>query len=295
MSTLKRVAFTHNNYTEKDFDDYKVYIEKNCVCGVLGREVAPNTGTPHIQGFFNLRTPRKFETLKKMFKTAHFEKAKASDEENFTYCTKSDPEPFIYGECQSQGKRNDLDQVKTAIKSGATKFQLMEQFSETYSSHSKFIESYSQEFKNNSIEKEVIEQFRPWQQSLLNTLESSPDDRHIIWIYDPEGGIGKTRLARWLVDHKGAFYTNGGRSIDITHSYNHQPIVIFDFVRESQDFVSYSTIEQLKNGILSSNKYNSCMKRFKSPHVVVFANYKPAEGKFSADRVILLQPTIDSQ
>jgi len=289
--SLKRVAFTHSNYTEENWANYIAYIEKNCVFGVLAREIAPTTGTPHIQGFFNLRTQRKFSTLKNMFGTAHFEKAKASDEKNLAYCTKSDCKAYVFGEPQFAGKRNDLDEVKTAIKVGKTKFQLMEEFSETYSAHHKFIDEYTQAFKNDSLEKEIIEIFRPWQQLLINELEKPADDRHILWIHDPEGGIGKTRLARWLVDHKNAFYTNGGRSIDITYSYNHQPIVIFDYVRESQDFVSYSTIEQLKNGILSSNKYNSCLKRFKSPHVVIFANFKPPEGKFSADRVILIEPS----
>lgn len=290
MTTLRRVCFTHNNYTQEDWDNYVAYIEKNCICGVLGRETAPETGTPHIQGFFHLKSPRKFDTLKRMFKTAHFVKANGNDEQNFTYCTKTDLAPYIFGEAQSQGKRNDLDEVKTAIKAGKTKFQLMDEFSSTYSAHHKFIEDYTQELKNASLEKEVIEKFRPWQQQLVEELDKPADDRHIYWIYDPDGGIGKTRLARWLVDHKNAFYTNGGRSIDITYAYSHQPIVIFDYVRESQDFISYSTIEQLKNGILSSNKYNSCLKRFKSPHVVVFANFEPTSGKFSADRVILIKP-----
>lgn len=292
-TTMKRVAFTKNNYTQEIFDKYANYIEKNCVCGVLGKETAPDTGTPHIQGFINLKTPRQFSTLQKVFEGAHLEKAIADDEANFTYCTKSDPTAYKFGEPQNMGKRNDLDELKTvitAIKSGATKFQLMDQYPTTYSKHQRFIENYIQEYANASMEREEITSFRPWQQSLINTLEQPSDDRHIIWVYDPDGGIGKTRLARWLCDHKNAFYTNGGRSIDITYSYNHQPIVIFDFVRESQEFISYSTIEQLKNGILSSNKYQSCLKRFKSPHVVVFANFEPSEGKFSKDRVILLTP-----
>jgi len=294
MSSLKRVCITYNNYTQEIFDKYAAYAEKNCVFAVFGKETAPDTGTPHIQGFINLRTPRKFSTLQKAFEGAHIEKARTPDQSNLAYCTKQDKTAFVYGEPQSQGKRNDLDELAeclAAIRKGTAKFQLMDQFPTTYSKHQRFIENYIQEYANNSLKKEHIDQFRPWQQSLINTLQQPADDRHIIWVYDPEGGIGKTRLSRWLVDHMDAFYTNGGRSIDITYSYNHQPIVIFDFVRESQEFISYSTIEQLKNGILSSNKYQSCLKRFKSPHVVVFANFEPAYGKFSKDRIVLIKPT----
>lgn len=294
-TSLKRVAFTHNNYTQEIFDKYANYIEKNCVFGVLGKETG-ESGTPHIQGYFNLKTPRQFSTLKKAFPTAHLEKAIADDSTNLAYCTKADTTAYKFGEPQTQGKRNDLsalEEIKAEIRSGVTKFQLMDQYSKAYSKHQRFIESYIQEFANAKMDKEVIENFRPWQQSLINTLQQPADDRHIIWVYDPDGGIGKTRLSRWLCDNMDAFYTNGGRSIDITYSYNHQPIVIFDFVRESENFISYATIEQLKNGILSSNKYQSCLKRFKSPHVVVFANFEPSEGKFSRDRVILLRPTAE--
>lgn len=289
-TTVRRFCFTLNNYTQEEYDSLVAFANKSCTFAVIGKELAPDTNTPHLQGFMHMKTPRRFSTVKNVCKRMHVEKSQGTDEQNFAYCTKTDKQAFVFGEIVKQGQRSDLDELKDAIKSGSTKLQLMEQFSELYAKYPQFVNEYMQEVSNSQFPREEIVEFRPWQQDLLDLLAQPSDNRHIIWVYDEKGGIGKSHLARWLVDHKNAFYTNGGKSIDITYAYNREPIVIFDYVRESQDFVSYSTIEQLKNGILSCNKYKSCMKRFRSPHVVVFANFEPTPGKFSSDRIILLTP-----
>lgn len=290
--SIKRFVFTRNNYTDNDCTNLRLYIEKNAVFGVIGKEVAPTTGTRHLQGFIHLRRPRKWGTIQRSLAGCFIERAVGTDEQNLVYCSKTDTEAFVFGRPMCQGKRTDLDEIKEAIREGKSKFQLMDQFSTVFSAHQRFVEAYINEYANSQKPVEEIEKFRPWQQEIIEMVGLEPDDRHIIWVYDPEGGIGKTRLARWLVDNYNAFYTNGGRSIDITYSYNHQHIVIFDFVREAEEFISYSTIEQLKNGLLSSNKYQSCVKRFTPPHVLVFANFEPAPHKFSRDRVRLIRPKL---
>lgn len=94
---------------------------------------------------------------------------------------------------------------------------------------------------------------------------------------------------RWLVEHKQAFYCNGGKATDLCHAYNGQPICIFDYVRDAKEYVGYGVIEQLKNGILFSPKYESGLKRFDIPHVFIFANFLLEDGKFSADRIKLYE------
>ena len=92
-----------------------------------------------------------------------------------------------------------------------------------------------------------------------------------------------------FVEHKQAFYCNGGKATDLCHAYSGQPICIFDYVRDAKEYVGYGVIEQLKNGILFSPKYESGLKRFDVPHVFVFANFLLEEGKFSGDRVKLFE------
>lgn len=50
------------------------------------------------------------------------------------------------------------------------------------------------------------------------------------------------------------------------------------------EFIQYDFLEELKNGYLFSPKYESKVKTFKTPHVVVFMNEHPDMEKLSNDR-----------
>jgi hypothetical protein len=52
----------------------------------------------------------------------------------------------------------------------------------------------------------------------------------------------------------------------------------------NQNKVSYSSIECIKNGMITNTKYETGFKVFNPPHVVVFSNFPPDEEKLSADR-----------
>ena len=106
-------------------------------------------------------------------------------------------------------------------------------------------------------------------------------------------GTGKSFLAGYLISQHNAVVFTHGKMADIAHSYNNQPIVIFDLSRtqaENLDHI-YSLIECFKNGRISSPKYDSIDKIFKPPHVLVFANFVPTEeeqlAKLSADRWVI--------
>ena len=48
--------------------------------------------------------------------------------------------------------------------------------------------------------------------------------------------------------------------------------------------VNYDTIEGLKNGLLISNKYETCCLEFKPKKIIVFCNSSPNRSSLSADR-----------
>ena len=60
-----------------------------------------------------------------------------------------------------------------------------------------------------------------------------------------------------------------------------------DLARDSHDYVNYGALEQLKNGLLFNTKYNSGMRQFETPHVLVMSNFMWDEAKMSHDRVIV--------
>lgn len=124
----------------------------------------------------------------------------------------------------------------------------------------------------------------PWQESLLNLLNSKPNPRKIHWFVDYNGNKGKSYLARYLVDQGKAVIFAGGASKDILYGYRGQGIVIFDFSREKEETMNYSVIETLKNGVYYSSKYESEMRVYKVPHIVCFSNFDPDLTKLSEDR-----------
>ena len=63
-STVRRFCWTLNNYTELEVEEAKRFIDEKCKYGIFGKEVAPNTGCLHLQGFCNLKKPMRFSTIK---------------------------------------------------------------------------------------------------------------------------------------------------------------------------------------------------------------------------------------
>lgn len=50
------------------------------------------------------------------------------------------------------------------------------------------------------------------------------------------------------------------------------------------EYVSYSALEELKDGIFFSGKYESSMVMTNNLHIFVFANFEPDRSKLSKDR-----------
>lgn len=256
-------------------------------------------GTPHYQGYIEFVTRKSLAALKKfptVFAKAHWETRKGTALQAAEYCKKEEGRlsgPWEYGtppEERECGKRSDLQEVKELLLAGGSKRDVLDNYAEVLAKYPRFVEHCIQEYVKSTVNAmEAFEPLYPWQKVIQKKLLEVPDSRTITWVYDPIGNKGKTYMARWLVQEHGAFYTNGGKHTDIAYAYNGEKIVIFDYVRDSKEYVGYGVIEQLKNGIMFSPKYEAGMKVFNIPHVVVFANFPPEDGKFSSDRVKLVE------
>ncbi len=134
-------------------------------------------------------------------------------------------------------------------------------------------------------------EWRGWQKDIIDKI-SKPcsDDRKINWLYDKKGGTGKSYLTKYLMRVENALVVDGKKT-DIFHQIAKRkeegiavPLVIIDVPRASFSNISYSAIECIKNGFISSGKYEGGQYTFKSPHVIIFANTPPDKKKFSKDR-----------
>jgi len=130
----------------------------------------------------------------------------------------------------------------------------------------------------------TITELRQWQTDLLTELITFPNDRKIVWYTDTIGGAGKTQFAKYLAVHYGALVLNNAKTADIAYATNDPSIVIFNLSRTFENYVNYGAIESLKDGLIFSSKYESKMKLFNSPHVVIFANFDPDLSALSKDR-----------
>lgn len=109
------------------------------------------------------------------------------------------------------------------------------------------------------------------------------DNRKILWICDYIGDLGKTTLETYLVVKHGAEILPM-KSADAGMMWNGSGIVSFDIVREHEGYVSYRTIEEIKNGRQLTGKYRGRRRICKPPKVIVFSNFYPDKSKLSADR-----------
>lgn len=94
--------FTKNHYGVQDEELLKV-LDAQYVC--YGKEVAPTTGTPHLQGYVYFRTAITFASaLSKLPGGSHLEAARGTGEQNRAYCSK-EGDFWEKGQCPVDKKR----------------------------------------------------------------------------------------------------------------------------------------------------------------------------------------------
>lgn len=111
-----KFVFTLNNYEEDDETRIQRFMHESASYAVYGREIAPTTGTPHLQGYVHLKKKMRFNAFKAAIgNAAHCEAANGSDQQNFEYCTKSG-DYFEVGTKTSQGKRSDISHAVDVLR-----------------------------------------------------------------------------------------------------------------------------------------------------------------------------------
>lgn len=130
--------------------------------------------------------------------------------------------------------------------------------------------------------------FYPWQKSLTSIIESEPNNRDIIWIYEEEGNVGKTAYAKWAWQELCACVFKAGISkSDLVNLLMKEAItecIILDIARSKSHIFDYSILEEIKDGFIQTGKYEGGTKMFNSPHVIIFSNEAPNIDKLSKDR-----------
>jgi len=133
---------------------------------------------------------------------------------------------------------------------------------------------------------------KPFQQKILDSIQTEPDDRTINWVYNPEGNGGKSKLAKYIEHYKLGITVEFGTPQQIKSALiveGPQRAYLVDIPRtigkaESVNDV-INVLEHLKNGLVKSYMYGKAAKMFmEPPHVWVFSNMLPDRTRLSQDR-----------
>ncbi len=281
-------CLTWNNYTEADHLALMTFVKDGCSSYVIGKE-GKDTVTPHLQGVFVLKKSTRFSALKRIFPLLHWEPCRDLPASR-TYCKKEGD----YLELAPRvGQRTDLTVAVGAIQKHDTWLEVCRDPS-LQNMLCKHLHWCRMTFNVRRLP--VLEglDLRRWQKTVLDRCLTVPGDREIMWVYG-SGGEGKTTLARLLARNHEAFMASG-KSADVLYGYSDQKIVVFEYPKQSQDFVSYGAIEKIKDGCYFVGKYDSHSHvRCFNVHVLVLANFEPDREKMTNDRwsfVVNLQDNI---
>lgn len=185
------------NNPEGECLDFNPATDQYMVCGLERGE----QGTQHIQGYVQFTKRRRFKYLKERWPRAHIELARGSPEQNRSYCTKEGAS-HEHGEMlKGQGARNDLNEIRSLIDSGATCEEIRDGHYSTYMRYQRAIIS-------------DIESCRPGR--------TTPTELHILW---GDTGTGKSL---WCAENlPRAYWKSRGEWWD---GYDgHEDVVIDEF------------------------------------------------------------------
>lgn len=291
-----RVCWTLNNYTEEHIAAVKL-LSMDCKYIVFGKEVG-DEGTPHLQGFLILKKQKRMSAITQWFTSAvgkawHSEIARGTNDEAANYC-KKDGDYWETGDYpKGRGTRTDVKQFLEAVREGQDDDILASEWPDQWVKYHKAADRLRGVIKAKKRKLELAQDYeaaelRQWQQVTIRKLEAQ-DDRKVTWVYDPEGNMGKSWLANYLLQRGDCYLVEGGKRADVAHAYNHEQYVVFDYTRSQEDQVNYSLIESFKNGRIFSSKYESHMKLFKPAKVLCLSNFDPDREKLSKDRWQVLE------
>lgn len=197
-NSYRRFTWTLNNYTDDEINHihtlYNTGVISYCI---FGKEVAPTTGTPHLQGYWEMVKKTREKAVHKLLPRAHFEPSRGTAQQNQRYCSE-DGNVTEIGSKKKQGKRNDLDEIRTLAKKegmrAVTRVGNLQQI-------------------------RVSEKYLEYNEKKRNWLTE------VIWIWG-DSGTGKSKMAREITEDP--YTKNEGSKWWIGYD-KHEHVIIDDF------------------------------------------------------------------
>lgn len=259
----KHFCFTFNNYPEGSGDTIEDLCKEIANEWAFQEEIAPKTGTPHIQGYIHFK--QRVNPIHLIYTgLIHWEKCK-NIAASRNYCKKSNTR-------KEGGKQ--WEHLIEMQRVGRPKKETSNKIIETI---------------------KVINELYEWQKEICEMIKKEPESRKIYWYWEPDGGAGKTEFQRYLVVKHDAIVVSGkahdikcGIARWVQEKKSYPKLVIINIPKSlDEKCISYQAMEDVKDALFFSGKYESGMIVGNPPHLLIFANIEPQYGRLSKDRLIV--------
>lgn len=200
---FRNFVFVCNNWTDESVKIIVDHLEPLSRYIVYGKEIGKK-GTPHLQGYCQLKDQTRRSAIKKILKGFWFAKAKGTAQQASGYC-KKDKDFYEFGVMKKQGKRNDISDMYDMIKEGKNDFEVQESNPNAYCRYYKGLDRMKFNYHR------------------FNFRGYSPVKVTILW---GGAGAGKTRLA--LETDPMCYYHTYNEGHQWFNGYDGQKVILFD-------------------------------------------------------------------
>jgi hypothetical protein len=257
---ITRFVFTLPNWTQEEYDRIT---SMECRWMIVGKEISPETGTPHLQGACILGSRMAFSTLKTLIGSrCHIEPMHGKPECSLAYCSKEDSNPFVKGTLPTPGKRNDIHVAAERILSGES------------------VRSLALDPEVGAVAVVKFHKGLTVLRSMVQPRRTEPPK--VFWIFGPTG-TGKTRCAlesgRRLAGLDDDLIWISSGSLRWFDGYDGHPVVIFDDFRAKD--VSWSFLLRLLDRYPVSVEFKGGSVAW-LPKYIFITCPKDIEGTFEA-------------
>lgn len=207
VSKCRDWCFTLDNWTLAELIHIQL-VQPSFKYVVYGMEIAPSTGTPHLQGYVEYNNPVGFKRVKKdLGLRAHIESRMWPRIKAREYCMKDDlwAEYGTWDEPMGQGHRSDLDAIVELVRSGATKKQIAQEFPGQYIRYGRGIEKW-----------------------MFDSLDPPPERDVEVKVYWGDSGTGKTFTAMHEDDERPYSLNSNGNGVIWFDGYCGQKTLVID-------------------------------------------------------------------
>lgn len=206
----RHLCSTLNNYTPDELANCLLTAQKVATYGIIGLEVGPRTGTPHLQMYFEFGTQKRTTDLRRLISPrAYFLVRRGNPIQASSYCrgnyttTKGEYKPlnevvYEFGELSKQGERTDWVKARDDLNAGVSLVDVIGE------------------------QAHLMPNIRALQQYTTLVAKSKHRDLKVVVLFGPPGS-GKTK---WVYDNfPDAFSKPDG---DWWDGYSGQSVVLLD-------------------------------------------------------------------